>query len=89
MLHSRDWGMSSLAARAYMKGEKAKHELRRKMEGVCFQNKTAEERGEGGKGRGKLAWDLEVEGGRLSGRTSYQVRELNVAFTISHTCQHE
>ena len=39
--------MSSLAARAYMKGEKAKHELRRKMEGVCFQNKTAEERGEG------------------------------------------
>ena len=32
--------MSSLAARAYMKGEKAKHELRRKMEGVCFQNKT-------------------------------------------------
>ena len=43
----RATGMSSLAARAYMKGEKAKHELRRKMEGVCFQNKTAEERGEG------------------------------------------
>ena len=77
--------MSSLAARAYMKGEKAKHELRRKMEGVCFQNKTARR----GKGRGKLAWDLEVEGGRLSGRTSYQVRELNVPFTISHTCQYE
>ena len=37
--------MSLLAARAYMKGEKAKHELRRKMEGVCFQNKTVECRG--------------------------------------------